>query len=86
MVREIGLTPRQVLRAATLGSAEALGLSRDVGALRPGMTADVVAFDGDPFEDELAFWNVRKVMARGRVVDPMPDHSKLDESVGGGWE
>lgn len=86
MAAEIGLTPRQVLSAATSSAANALGLTGEVGMLRPGMAADLVAIAGDPAQDAMAYWNVRGVVARGRVLDPAPDHSRLDTSVGGGWE
>jgi imidazolonepropionase-like amidohydrolase len=86
MVREIGLSPQQVLRAATIGAAAALGRAGEIGALRPGMAADLVGLAADPLSDLMAFWQVRRVIARGRVLDPVPDHTKLDVSVGGGWE
>ena len=85
MAVDIGLSGQQILRAATSDAALALGVD-DVGALHPGMAADLVAFEGDPVLDPLVFWNVRGVVARGRRLDPLPDHSTLDESVGGGWE
>src|SRR5687768_1591386 len=50
MAAEIGLSPRQVLRAATSDAALALGLDREIGRLRPGMAADLVALEGDPAE------------------------------------
>lgn len=33
-----------------------------------------------------ANWRIRSVVARGRLLDIIPDHSRLDTSVGGGWE
>jgi imidazolonepropionase-like amidohydrolase len=86
MAAEIGLHPRQVLRAATSDAALALGLDGEIGRLQAGMAADLVALESDPAEDAAAFWRVRGVVARGLVLDPVPDHSALDESVGGGWE
>ncbi len=38
------MTARQALEIATLGGAKVLGRD-DIGALRPGMAADLVAFD-----------------------------------------
>ncbi|MEN0084462.1 MAG: imidazolonepropionase [Leifsonia sp.] len=43
-VREMGLTPAEALRAATLGGAAALRRD-DVGHLRPGARADLVVLD-----------------------------------------
>jgi imidazolonepropionase-like amidohydrolase len=45
-----GLGPERALRAATLGTAEILGLAARKGSLEVGKDADLVVFDGDPFE------------------------------------
>ena len=41
-----GMSPMEVLVAATRGNAEALGLGHDLGTLAPGKLADVVAAGG----------------------------------------
>jgi imidazolonepropionase-like amidohydrolase len=38
------------LKASTIGSAKILGIADRVGSLEPGKDADVVLYDGDPFE------------------------------------
>ena len=48
---EGGLTPRQVLVAATVGGAQLLGLSREVGTVEPGKRADLVVLRSDPLAD-----------------------------------
>jgi imidazolonepropionase-like amidohydrolase len=48
---EHGLPARAALAAATSGGAVALGIETAVGAVRPGLVADLVAFDGDPLAD-----------------------------------
>lgn len=45
-----GMTWDDALRAITLSPAEAFGVADRVGALRVGADADVVVWDGDPFE------------------------------------
>lgn len=45
-----GLTPDQALRSITIDAARILGVDRRVGSLEAGKDADVVLFDGDPFE------------------------------------
>jgi imidazolonepropionase-like amidohydrolase len=45
-----GLGPEAALRAITLGAAEVLGVDDRYGSLEAGKTADLVLFDGDPFE------------------------------------
>ena len=46
-----GLSAVEGLRAATLGSATALGLSSELGTVTPGAVADLVVVDGDPLSD-----------------------------------
>lgn len=48
-------TASALLRMATLGGAEALGLSAAVGTLEPGKAADLVAFSLDPLRDGPGF-------------------------------
>jgi len=50
LMAEAGLTPRQVLRAATAGSAACLRRD-DVGTLQPGRWADFLVLDADPLAD-----------------------------------
>ncbi|MDR2986936.1 MAG: amidohydrolase family protein [Nocardiopsaceae bacterium] len=46
-----GLTPMEVLVAATKTAAEALGISEQVGTVEPGKLADLVVVDGNPLDD-----------------------------------
>jgi imidazolonepropionase-like amidohydrolase len=45
---ESGLTPASALAAATSEAASALGRGSEIGALSPGMRADLLLVDGDP--------------------------------------
>lgn len=65
MVR-LGMTPTEALRAATVVAAGILARD-DLGAIRPGALADVVAVDGDPTADIAALRNVAFVMKGGTV-------------------
>lgn len=85
MAKEIGLRARDVLRAATSDAADAVGLGHQIGRLGRGMSADLVAVDGDPADDPLSVWRVRTVVARGRMV-AVPAERGLATSLGGGWE
>jgi imidazolonepropionase-like amidohydrolase len=67
---EAGYTPAEVIRAATIGAAAHLQLSGVAGALKPGMSADIIAVDGDPMANVSLLRDVRFVMARGAVVKP----------------
>ena len=65
------LTPAEVIVAATLNAAYAVGLGEQVGSLEPGKRADVVILDA-PSHLHLAYWFgsnlVHTVVKDGRVV------------------
>ena len=61
------MTPAQVLQAATINAARALGEGERLGAIRPGALADIIAVEGDPSTDFDAMERVRFVMKDGRV-------------------
>jgi imidazolonepropionase-like amidohydrolase len=67
-----GMTPATAIVAATTNAAELLGVAKDVGALRPGMAADLIAVPSDPLKDITVLKTVQFVMKGGRVV-PMAD-------------
>jgi imidazolonepropionase-like amidohydrolase len=67
-----GMTPATAIAAATVNAAELLGLGKEVGALRPGMAADLIAVSGDPLKDVTVLKKVEFVMKGGQVV-PLTD-------------
>jgi imidazolonepropionase-like amidohydrolase len=70
MVGDIGLTPMEAIVAATSAPARVLGLAEEVGALAPGLLADVVAVEGDPSQRIEDLRQVRLVLQAGtRVVE-----------------
>lgn len=71
-VRDGGQDPLEAFRSATTRAAEALGLARRIGAVRPGFEADLVGVAGDPFRQIEAVRDVVFVMMRGRVVKHQP--------------
>ena len=48
---EGGIGAAAAVRAATLGSAQALGLAGEVGTVEVGMAADLLVLDGDPLAE-----------------------------------
>jgi imidazolonepropionase-like amidohydrolase len=62
-----GMSTIDVMRATTSVSAEAMGYGGELGAVRPGMLADLVVFGGNPLQDIRAARDVRTVIANGRV-------------------
>ena len=75
MVR-LGLTPTQVIRAATVSAAEVLGIESEVGRIEAGRIADIVAVAGDPLKDVTALESVAFVMKSGKVVKAAAGASK----------
>jgi imidazolonepropionase-like amidohydrolase len=67
MMAEAGLTPAQVLRAATIDAARALGVD-DIGRLTPGAWADVVVLDRDPLDDVRNTRSIASVWIAGNRV------------------
>ncbi len=63
-----GMTPLEAIRAATLNAAEALGRSKDVGAIAVGRYGDIVAVDGDPLKDVGVLTAVSAVIKGGKLV------------------
>src|SRR5690606_24195495 len=51
LLREAGFHPLEVIRAATLSGAEALGVADRVGSVEPGKLADLVVVAANPLAD-----------------------------------
>jgi imidazolonepropionase-like amidohydrolase len=67
-----GMTPLEAIRSATTVAAELMGWGDRVGALRPGLAADLIAVAGDPLADVDSLTDVRFVMRDGVVVRDNP--------------
>lgn len=87
------LTPQDVLRMHTLGSAEVLGIAADVGSLEVGKLADFVVVDPrspatGPVWDVVATYvlacglrNLGAVYVGGRRIDPGPLAARADDEL-----
>ena len=64
---EYGMTPLEVMRAATSLNADTFHLT-DRGRIQKGLLADLVAIEGNPLDDIRATWEVRFVMKGGQIV------------------
>jgi imidazolonepropionase-like amidohydrolase len=62
-----GMTPLAALQADLLNGAKLLGWQDQIGALRPGFLADIIAVPGDPLSDISVMQKVSFVMKGGTV-------------------
>ena len=62
-----GMSPLAAIQAGTLNGAKLLGWQEQIGALKPGYQADVVAVPGNPLEDIAALEKVSFVMKAGVI-------------------
>lgn len=62
-----GQRPMDAIIAMTSAAAASMSLDKELGAIAPGLEADLVAVDGDPLTDPSALSRVRFVMKGGRV-------------------
>jgi imidazolonepropionase-like amidohydrolase len=63
-----GMTPAQVLSAATLGGARVAGREAELGTLAPGKLADLLVLDADPLADLGTLETPRDVVKGGRFL------------------
>ena len=64
----IGMTPLEALRAATTTAAELFGLEGQVGAIAPGLDADMIVLERNPLDDIGVVQDVLMVVSDGKVV------------------
>jgi imidazolonepropionase-like amidohydrolase len=69
-----GLGRERALSAITLDAARILGIDRQYGSIEPGKVADLVLYDGDPFEFTT---HVTRTISNGRVVYDREEYLKL---------
>jgi len=67
---EAGVPAMDILRAATVNGARAIGRSDLLGSLEAGKLADFVVLDGNPLEDIRRVRSVHRVVKGGIVFEP----------------
>jgi imidazolonepropionase-like amidohydrolase len=64
---QYGMTPMQAIQSGTSVAATLLGQEQNIGALAPGLYADIVAVAGDPTRDITELQRIKFVMKGGTV-------------------
>jgi imidazolonepropionase-like amidohydrolase len=65
-----GIPAAEVLRMATLTSAEVMGANKDRGVIAAGKLADMILVDGDPVKNIRDLDRITTVIKAGNVYDP----------------
>lgn len=68
LMLQAGLTPMQVIMAATRNAAHVCNLDGQLGTLEHGKTADILVVAGDPLADMRALLDVRLVIHNGVII------------------
>jgi imidazolonepropionase-like amidohydrolase len=64
---QYGMSAMQAIQAATSAAADLLGHSSELGSIKPGKYADIIAVTGDPVADVRLLENVQFVMKDGKI-------------------
>jgi imidazolonepropionase-like amidohydrolase len=67
MMVDYGMTSLQALRTATSGNADIFHLEKQLGRIKPGLLADLIAVDGNPAEAITDLRKIRLVMKDGEI-------------------
>jgi imidazolonepropionase-like amidohydrolase len=62
-----GMSAIEAIRAGTVNGAKLLGWQDQIGAIKPGFLADLIAVEGDPLQEIAALTHVTFVMKGGMV-------------------
>jgi imidazolonepropionase-like amidohydrolase len=68
LMHEVGLSPIEALRTATVNVANVCGVADQLGTLEIGKLADLIAVRGDPLADLSVLHDVCLVMKGGQIV------------------
>ncbi len=81
MVRR-GMSPMDAIKSATSVAAEHMDMAIDVGAIKPGRYADLVAVRGNPLNDITLLQDIDVVIKGGTIVrQPVPGQAKIADTV-----
>ena len=64
-----GMTPVEVLRAATIDGARIIGIEQDLGSIEVGKLADMVVLNSNPLDDIRNTVDIDRVLINGRLYN-----------------
>lgn len=68
ILSEYGFSTADIFWIATQNGARALGLDHEIGAIRQGMTADMLIWDASPFDNPEHFFSQKTVIKHGVML------------------
>ena len=68
LVQQVGMSPMEVIKAATLINAEMIGMDKKIGSIEIGKQADLVILDKNPLVNIKHIGTVQYVFKRGKQV------------------
>lgn len=71
LFQESGMTPMEIITAATLENARFLRIDERLGTVEKGKLADLILVEGNPLADIKDVRNVKRVMLNGVWVEPV---------------
>lgn len=69
LFQEAGMTPMEIIQAATLENARFFRIDERLGTIEEGKLADLILVEGDPLADISNLRNVKRVMLNGKWVE-----------------
>ncbi len=79
MEEALGMSPMDVIRSTTYETAAVMGMENKIGALKPGMEADLLVVEGNPDEDLSCLAVPEIVFLRGKIA---AERGKLRLDIG----
>jgi imidazolonepropionase-like amidohydrolase len=70
LMEEAGMTPMEIITAATKHSAHVCNLGDELGTIESGKIADIIIVGTNPLDDLQALLDIRMVIHNGEVIRP----------------
>ncbi|MFQ6116257.1 MAG: amidohydrolase family protein, partial [bacterium] len=81
LMTEAGLSPEQILAAATIGGAKVMGQQEHLGTIKEGKLADMVILNSDPLLDIQNTSDIHLVIKNGNIYQPKQIITKTPEDI-----